>query len=525
MALLKALLPLQFRLLAREWAADSVRTVNAVATIALAVLLWHRLSGRAAHVAASGLAAHGIHAELLLAGGFVAWCALVPLLGPIPDLAPGLGPVRLRTQPVPGRVFLLLALISMAAHPALWIGAGAQGAAALQFWGAASGGLAVLALCLYLLAAVLAGWAVVLLAAAGSLRFFRRRVVAAVPLALMFVLAAAIAAGLRIRREGDGQYVWFHGHSLLLLNAARDAGVVVQVLRRSPPGWLLDAVRGDAPARACAALAFTGAAASLMVWRVYVALATTLEVASRARPRVWGRMPALGAVPGVIPALGAAWARELLVLARSHDIRAGLGVALAGLFLLVVLQDVAPPFAVVWAQLVVLANASSAFNVFGHDARAVDRLRVMPLRSRQIMAAKSLALLTGMAVQLAPFWVACAVRFGFAAAAATVLSSAASALGFALFGPAVSIYCAAARTGRSENTPSDAGGIPGALTALGVGGLAVAGGLLALHTPVRGFVACAAAVACQAAGCRWAWGWLGRRFDARFEALRERLRA
>ena len=236
-------------------------------------------------------------------------------------------------------------------------------------------------------------------------------------------------------------------------------------------------------------------------------------------------MPAWSAVRGVTPALGAAWARELLVLARSNDTRAGFGVALAGVFLLLVLQEVSPPFAVVWAQLVVFANASSAFNVFGHDARAVDRLRLLPIRSDQIMAAKSAALLTGMALQLAPFWVACTIRFGFTVSAATVLSSVASALGFALLGPAISIYCAAARTGRSEGTPSDAGGIPGALTAVLVGGLAVAGGLMALHAPARGFTACAAAVACEGAGCRWAWGWLGRRFDARFETLRDRLRA
>lgn len=525
MAVLKSLLGLHFRLIRREWTADPVRSLNALAACVFAALFWIRLAPRAERAAAADFTHPGIGGEILLAGAFAAWCALMPLLGVTPAHAAGFGPARLRTQPVPFPVFAALAALTLCVHPALWLGMGAQWAAALPFMAGRGSFSSAVALGLYTLACVTAGWAMVLVASAGSLPFFRRRAVNAAPGVVVVLLAAALAAGLRLTHDMQGWHFVLRGHSALILSADRNAGLLAEVLRRSPPGFLLAAVRGEHPARACAALGMTALAGALAVWWLYGALARDVDVEPAPRRRRWLRSPALGAIPRVAPALGAAWARELRMLWRASDIRGGLVLSLVGVVLLGLLREVSAPFGVVWAHLVILASASSAFNLFGLDAQAVDRLRLMPLSSRQIMTAKCAALLQSTVLQLAPLWIACAWRFGFTAVLAVVLSSAASALGFALCGAWISLYFPAARSGRGANAPTDGGGAAGALTAFLVCGLGVAAGLTALQSPAKGFAAGAIALCAGCALSPWAWTRLGRRFDARFEVLRERLRA
>lgn len=537
MALLKALLPMHLRLAWRELTGDPNRTVTAVAGSLLGILLWTRMDARAAKLAAAGAAAGSIAPEAFLLAGVAALSTLFAWLGLAPRSAGALGPKNLRAQPVPARVFLGLAAVTMLVQPVFWIGLGTQVAALRPFlaWHPAPPVLA--AAILYIAGAVAAAWVLVLAASAGALPFFRRRVVAALPTAIAMAAVAAFAAGLRIaavnpassvpggRAPGDWCMV-FHGRSLfLLLNAAHDAGLVAWVLHNLPPGWMLSVIRGAHAWGACAALAGAAAAGPAVVALLYRALIGTLAVPPPSRRRSWLRLPTLAPAPGVPPALGTAWAREARLHWRAHDIWAGTFLSAAGIFLLAVLSEVSASFVVVWAHLVVLASAGRAFNSFGLDGRAVDRLRLLPVASKQVVLAKSLALTQAVGLQLLPLWAAGAVRLGWRAAGAAAVSSAAALLLFTICGSVISLYFPARRGDPGTDSPQQSGGAVGALSAILVCGLGTVAGLTALHRPGRGFAM--GAVALVAAGLFFvpSCGWIGRVLDRRFETLRLRLRA
>jgi len=514
MAVLTALLPLHLHLVGRELRAGMRHTVTAVVATAIAGFVLYRVL----HAPAA------MPPVLLLVMAFLGACVVFLVIDATPVRAIGLTPRRLRTQPIADGTYFALAAVGIVAQPAFWVVVAAQ-ACALRPVVSASGGVATLvAAAAYVVAAALAAWAIALGWTRAEFIAQRRRAWRMLPAAGVLVVTLAFAAGLDIRRTTGEWTASLGGRTVRLWDPATDSGCVATALRVSPPGWIVRAsggVRALAVAAALAAVA--GASLGAAVWW-YRALVRAGTEPLPARRRGRRQRAAIGVAPVMPHPLAAAVARETRILWRTVEPRAGALLAALGTALLVVLPEVEPSFALIWTHVIVLANVAYAFNGFGLDAAGIDRLRLLPIASRDLVVAKNVAFAACIGMQVAPFVAVSAWRLGVTVAAVCLGAALWAVLAFAALGNRISVALAAPRDARAWGA-DESGELLGGIAGFALAAVNVALGLALLATPGRILPVYVAVFALTAGWCVYSWSQTGHAVDRGFEALRRRLRA
>ena len=273
----------------------------------------------------------------------------------------------------------------------------------------------------------------------------------------------------------------------------------------------------------CLALGAVAIAAAAATVALHVVLLRRLGDATPPAPRARRHVRAIGRAPGLPLPLAVAVAREARVVAGTADLRAGLLFSALGIVLTVLLPEVEPAFALVWVNLALLAHVAYAFNAYGLDAAGVDRLRLLPLASRDLVSAKNVTLSGAVALQVLPFAIATAWRLGLAVALWVVMLSALATLLFAAIGNATSFAWAAPRDARAWTGNDSPGDIVPAMLGFGVAAVNAMLGFIGLAMGARGIALGAIALAIALVLWTRSRARATRRLDRAFDVLRARL--
>ncbi|MFH1845261.1 MAG: ABC transporter ATP-binding protein, partial [bacterium] len=334
--------------------------------------------------------------EMALTSIFVTWLMLPLLVSSVSGRGQGLELVRMRQFPLSILQLFQIGVLASLIQPVYWIlllasilSLVAVGFSPQPLLGIGAGMLLVVS------AAVLS-WALgLLLAAVVSSRRGRELGLGFLAFAmapLWFVLTGDL------EYEGGALTMTIADHNYLLFDETGRQGLLTDLRAWTPSAWVTAAAAGTAPVRGVLFLLV------LLGGSLAVALLSLRRQVSQP-PETMGssasRQRSIGPILGLPAPLGAATAKELRYLSRTLDALMGyVGGAIAAIWMLV-RPDNAPWVIALVMPAVVFNEMVIPLNNFGLDRGAVDRYRLLPLSSRQVILSKNIAYVTLVVVELA----------------------------------------------------------------------------------------------------------------------------
>lgn len=524
MALLRILIPYQWRAF---WRGIRARGPWGGTNLTLVVLL--ALWLLPAHVTSAYLAAYRMRidpagsgeflTEMTLSSLLVAWLLTPLFITGLQAHGEGLTPWRLARFPLRLRELMLAGVSGSLIHPGYWI---------LVF--ASLVGLVPVALAPHPVAGLVAG-AVFFVAAAtlswalglfGSVLFSSRRAREFAILAVAVVADSFVfLAGARTERSHDALFVTAWGHRWLVVDAAREHGLLPALRDNTAGAWVVRVAMGRSTVPSLALLAGWFAASwALATWSLRRIVRQPVTGLGGGR----GQLASLGGLPFLPTAVGVAARKELRYLMRTMDTLLGIAIGL-GATGYVVIADHPTRLVLVFAiPFILVMEMAMPMNVFGLDRSGVDRYRLFPLRGTEVVLSKNVAFfLVGLA-QVVPLLVAAAARFGPLTALAALFGTAALALLLAIWGNVTSIRAPAPRAFYNFDSTEQAGGVTSILYCVFVW---LAPAAVGVFTAMRGDLALVAGELALAAACAFFYRRMlrtaGAEFEARAESMRKRL--
>ena len=208
-----------------------------------------------------------------------------------------------------------------------------------------------------------------------------------------------------------------YNHGQLRVASLPSFTPVVLVTRATMGSWL-----------AVTELALLAAAAFIAgLW----AFNRTLEITAKPRSQKFRALSAFR-LPG---AIGGLITKDFRYFRRLLDPSLGVLVAIVGCLYLIAAEVTSATLVQIFVLTLIACNTPLAFNSFGLDNRAaMDRLKLMPLTGKTILAAKNIAFLMVVGAQLAPLIVLSYWRLGVFVTSLTLAGAAAMAAMYLTWG-------------------------------------------------------------------------------------------
>ncbi len=347
-------------------------------------------------------------AELGLTGVMTCWLILPLVSSSVSGRGPGLELARLFQFPLSILQLFQVGVLATMIQPVYWVLAGISIFALVPLFFAPLPVPGLLAGGVFLVGAAVLSWALGLVMSA----VLSSRRGKEVGLGVLAFGGAAIwlffVLGDFLEEEGSFTFEIFD-RFYLLCNAEGTEGLLVSLRDWLPAAWVTGVADGSAPfwyLLALGALLAGGLGAAVLSLRRIVSQPPESMGGTGSRTR------AIGPVPGLPVALGAAVTKELRYVSRTLDALMGwVSGAVAATW--IILRPDHAPFVIAGVMPAVLFNQMvMPMNNFGLDRAAVDRYRLLPLSDRQVILSKNLAYLLLVLTEVAAPVLVSLVRVG-----------------------------------------------------------------------------------------------------------------
>jgi len=236
------------------------------------------------------------------------------------------------------------------------------------------------------------------------------------------------------------------------------------------------------------------------------------------------RNRSVGPILGLPAPLGTAVAKELRFLSRTLDALMGYVGGIIATVWIFVRPDQGPWVIALVMPAVVFNEMVIPLNNFGLDGSAVDRYRLLPMSSRQVILSKNIAYLLLVMIELALPVLAACVRIGIPYTLGCLVGCFAVCCATMAWGNFVSIRSPAAREFFNFDSAEQAGGLMPILYSLLIWSVPAGLGALLLAINVWVFLIGESLILAAAATIWWSTlGAAGRQFTARAESMRENM--